>query len=178
LDSPTPFRKQETARRLPRHETDNRVVLTVKRAFGTEKIRGRATNLSEEGFGAVLAGELSLGEVVEARLLLAGLDEPLEVGAQVQNRVGFKHGLKFLEISHEQRRAITRCVREASHEDRITVEAAEAMNAEPEVEPHPEAESEAEAESQAEAGPQAEAEAPAEAEPPAEPEKESPGGGG
>lgn len=138
MDSPTPLRKQETARRLPRHDTDNRVVLTVKRPFGTEKIRGRATNLSEEGFGAVLAGELALGEVVEARLLLAGMDEALEVGAQVQNRAGFKHGLKFLEISYEQRRAIMRCVRAASHEDRITLEAAEAMNAEPVTEPEKE----------------------------------------
>lgn len=162
MDPSTPFRKQETARRLPRHETDNRVVLTVMRTFGTEKVRGRATNVSEEGFGAVLAGELSLGEVVEARLLLTGLEEPLEVGAQVQNRAGFKHGLKFLEISPEQRRAIMRCVREASHEDIITVEAAEAMNTEPETEPHPETEPAAE--------PQAET--------PAEPEKESPGGGG
>src|SRR3954463_14895353 len=71
LDGTTPQPKQqETARRLPRHATDNRVILTVAKGGGTYTLRGRASNISEAGFGAVLAGELPLDEVVQVRVVL------------------------------------------------------------------------------------------------------------
>jgi hypothetical protein len=136
LDETTPLPKAQTARRLPRHETDNRVVLTVAKANGTEKVRGRASNISEAGFGAVLAGELPLDEVVRARLVLTALAEPLEVEAQVKNRHGFTHGFAFVNITAEQRRTIMRYLRAASHEDLMSMEDAEAMNREHSADPH------------------------------------------
>ena len=132
----TPPKSTEIARRLPRHDTDNRVVLTMQRPDGPETVRGRAANISEAGFGAILAGELQLEEVVHAKLVLRSLDEPLVVQAQVKNRHGFSHGFAFLDITTEQRRTVMRYLRSASHEDTITVEAAQAMNEEHAEEPH------------------------------------------
>jgi hypothetical protein len=136
LDGTTPLPKNEIARRLPRHETDNRVILTVPKPDGAETVRGRASNISEAGFGAVLAGELPVGEVVHAKLVLRSLAEPLEVQAQVKNRHGFTHGFAFVDITSEHRRTIMRYLREAAHEDIITPEDAHAMNTQHTSEPH------------------------------------------
>jgi len=136
LDETTPLPKTEIARRLPRHDTDNRVVLTVKKPEGTDTVRGRASNISEAGFGAVLAGELAIGEVAHAKLVLRSLAEPLEMQAQVKNRHGFTHGFAFVDITPEQRRTIMRYLREASHEDTITTEDAQAMNTQHTSAPH------------------------------------------
>ncbi|MDP9268506.1 MAG: PilZ domain-containing protein [Acidobacteriota bacterium] len=129
MDETTPQSKSEIARRLPRHDTDNRVVLTVPKADGPEKVRGRASNISEAGFGVVLAGELQIGDVVQARLVLQALADPLEVTAQVKNRHGFSHGFAFVNITAEQRRTVMRYLRAASHEDTMSLEDAHAMNA-------------------------------------------------
>jgi c-di-GMP-binding flagellar brake protein YcgR len=124
------------ARRLPRHDTDNRVLITFESQFGTEKVRGRCSNLSEAGFGAVLAGELKVGQPVTARLQLQGLEEALELQAEVKNRHGFGHGFQFGDITADQRRAIMRCIHAAEHDEAITPATAEAMNREHHHEPH------------------------------------------
>ena len=134
MDSPVP---RQMARRLPRHDTDNRVVLKVARDNGIETIRGRCVNVSEAGFGAILAGELLQGEIVSARLSLQAMSDPLEIQAQVRNRAGFKHGFRITDITAEQRRTLMRYIHAAEEHESITVEAAEAMNAEHEHEPHP-----------------------------------------
>ena len=136
MDETTPAPKTEIARRLPRHETNNRVVLTVPKPDGPEKVSGRACNISEAGFGAVLAGELEIGDVVQARLVLQAMSEALEVTAQVKNRHGFTHGFQFMDITTEQRRAIMRYLRAASNEDAITVQEAQAMNTQHASDPH------------------------------------------
>lgn len=135
MDSPIPTPKADVARRLPRHEADNRVTLTLE---GPESrvVRGRCTNVSEAGFGAVLAGELEPGTAASAKLTLRGLDEPMVIRSEVRNRHGFAHGLQFLEITPEQRRTLMRWVRAATQEDTITLAAAETMNTEHVAEPH------------------------------------------
>lgn len=137
MDSPVPAPRQ-MARRLPRHETDNRVMLKVEREIGTDTIRGRCTNVSEAGFGAVLAGALQPGEVVAAKLTLQAMGDPLEITAQVRNRAGFRHGFKFLDISPEQRRMLMRTIHAAEEHEKLTLEEHDALNAEHEHEPHPE----------------------------------------
>jgi hypothetical protein len=127
--------KTDVARRLPRHETDNRVTFTVD-GPRERVVRGRCMNVSEAGFGAVFAGEVEVSEMGMAKLTLSGLDKPLSIRAEVRNRHGFTHGLRFLDITPEQRRTIMRWVRSAAHEDVITLAAAEAMNQEPSHEPH------------------------------------------
>jgi len=139
VDAPGSSRT-DIARRLPRHEADNRVTVTLDGAEG-RVVRGRCTNVSEAGFGAVLAGEVEPGAAGDAKLTLQGLDEPLHLRAEVRNRHGFTHGFQFLEISAEQRRTLMRWVRAASHEDTISMAAAHEMNREHTAEPHPAEES-------------------------------------
>lgn len=140
MDPANPAPKQpEVARRLPRHEADNRVTLTLDE--DGRVVRGRCTNVSEAGFGAVLAGEIEPGAAGAAKLTLQGLEEPLRIRAEVRNRHGFTHGFLFLEITPEQRRTLMRWVRAASHEDTISMAAAEEMNQEHAAEPHDPSES-------------------------------------
>src|SRR4051812_5103630 len=136
MDASAPSPKQEVARRLPRHETDNRVVLTVGTANGLDTIRGRAANISEAGFGAVLAGELEGGTIVHAKLVLVSLTGPLELDAQVMNRHGFTHGFQFVSITPEQRRKVMRYLKSAAQDEVITLAEADAMNAQHASEPH------------------------------------------
>lgn len=133
MESPTPPPKTDVARRLPRHDADNRVTLTLEEGG---VVRGRCTNVSEAGFGAVLAGELEPGAAGAAKLTLQGLSEPLTIRAQVRNRHGFTHGFQFLDITPEQRRTLMRWVRAATQEEAISLATAEAMNREHAAEPH------------------------------------------
>jgi hypothetical protein len=127
--------RSDIARRLPRHEADNRVTITLDKSGG-RVVRGRCINVSEAGFGAVLAGEVEPGPAGDAKLTLQGLEEPLLLRAEVRNRHGFTHGFQFHEISPEQRRTLMRWVRAASHEDTISLDAAHAMNTEHSDTPH------------------------------------------
>jgi len=135
VDAPNPMPKADVARRLPRHQADNRVTMTLD---GAERkvVRGRCINVSEAGFGAVLAGEVEPGTAGDAKLVLQGLEEPIHLRAEVRNRHGFTHGFQFLEITTEQRRTLMRWVRAASHEDTISMAAAHEMNTEHTAEPH------------------------------------------
>ena len=135
VDASNPMPKSDVARRLPRHEADNRVTITLE-DVNERIVRGRCTNVSEAGFGAILAGEIEPGVTGAAKLTLQGLEEPLLLRAQVRNRHGFTHGFQFLEITPEQRRTLMRWVRSASHEDTISMAAAEEMNHEHSAEPH------------------------------------------
>src|SRR4051812_50199810 len=90
MDASAPSPKQEVARRLPRHETDNRVVLTVGTPNGLDTIRGRAANISEAGFGAVLAGGLGGGTIGHGKPGVGVLPGPPEVHAQGRKRPGVK----------------------------------------------------------------------------------------
>jgi hypothetical protein len=136
MDASAPSPKQEVARRLPRHETDNRVVLTVPKPNGPQMVRGRASNISEAGFGAVLAGELEVGTVVHAKLMLVSLTGPLELEARVMNRHGFTHGFQFVAITPEQRRKVTRYLKSAAQDELMTQAEADAMNQQHAAEPH------------------------------------------
>jgi TonB family protein len=80
--------------------------VTVLRSGVPETLPGRALNVCERGIGAILAGELNIGESVGIEIQLADSGEPLRTRAIVRYQDKLRHGLEFTAISSAQRNAI------------------------------------------------------------------------
>lgn len=88
-------------RRFNRYKLDIRVTITRERD-GKEVLHGRCRHLGEGGLGAVLAGELPVGDIVHLEFTLPDHKEPMRMRAAVRHRHGFHHGFEFLTLSLAQ----------------------------------------------------------------------------
>ena len=64
-------------------------------------------DLSEAGIGALIAAELSLGEVFSLRFTLPNSSQSWEVRAVMRHRRGYHYGFEFLSLSAAQKEALT-----------------------------------------------------------------------
>ncbi len=95
--------KKTYVKRFPKRSVDLR--FTVLR--GEERVaRGRCTTLSDTGFGAVIAGELPLGETFSIEFVLTPTNTPVRLMASVRQRQGFLHVFDFIAPGDAQRRMI------------------------------------------------------------------------
>ena len=95
--------------------------VTVLRSGIPDTVPGRAVNLCERGVGAVLAGNLALGESVGVELRLWPAMEPLRTKATVRYQEKLRYGLEFVAISPEQRSSIRDWAKEAKAEPEMKV---------------------------------------------------------
>jgi hypothetical protein len=88
-------------RRFPRYRSQFPV--TVKLLFGEkhQHLDAHCKDLSEAGLGALLAAELTLGEVVSLSFALPGQPN-WEVPAVLRHRRGYHYGFEFLSVTPEQ----------------------------------------------------------------------------
>lgn len=93
-------------REYTRFLIDLRIVIRT-----STRLYGRSKDLGEGGMGATVAGDLSIGEVVEVEFEHPEIQEPLALMAEVRYRQGFQYGLKFIDPSHRQREMIRRITR-------------------------------------------------------------------
>jgi TonB family protein len=93
-------------RRMPRFRILVPLDVTVLRSGVPETLPGRALNVCERGIGAILAGELKIGESVGIELQLEDSGEPLRTRATVRYQDKLRHGLEFTAISAAHRNAI------------------------------------------------------------------------
>ncbi|HUK86597.1 MAG TPA: PilZ domain-containing protein [Terriglobales bacterium] len=100
--APSPRRQ----RRHPRHDLDERLVVTCDQGGKPKNLHGRCTSLSLGGFGAVLAGHLESGEVVSVEFRFGPSSLPMRLRAHVRHRRGFHHGFEFLGLSTAQTRSL------------------------------------------------------------------------
>jgi hypothetical protein len=68
--------------------------------------RGRCTRMNENGFGAVLAGELTVGETLAVEFRLMPGNIPVRLMASVRERQGFLHVFDFVAPNEAQRQMI------------------------------------------------------------------------
>ena len=74
---------------------------------GTKMIaRGRCTKLNDTGFGAVIAGELPVGQGLSIEFTLAPTNTKVRLMASVRQRQGFLHLFDFMAPGDSQRRMI------------------------------------------------------------------------
>jgi CheY-like chemotaxis protein len=83
------------------------VVVTI-RAGKTIVIRGKCEDLSEEGLGAEMDGELLLGDPTLIELSLPKVEEPMKLHAEVRHRRDSHYGFEFVSLSPDHRRTIRR----------------------------------------------------------------------
>lgn len=71
-----------------------------------QNLPGRCTDLSEGGVGAMVAGELSVGQQVAVELRLPNVGVPVRAQAQVRYHGGLRCGFEFVGLPMEQRELI------------------------------------------------------------------------
>ncbi len=102
LPDPTPQRRTYV-KRFPKRSVDLR--FSVLR--GNRRVaRGRCTSLNDTGFGAVIAGELPLGQTLSIEFILTPTNTPVRLMASVRQRQGFLHVFDFVAPGEAQRRMI------------------------------------------------------------------------
>ena len=95
--------KRTYVKRFPKRSVDLR--FAVMR--GNDRVaRGRCTSLNDTGFGAVIAGELPLGETLSIEFILTPTNTPVRLMASVRHRQGFLHLFDFVAPGEAQRRMI------------------------------------------------------------------------
>jgi TonB family protein len=98
-----------TRRRAERFELHTPLDVTVLRSGVPDTLPGRTVNVGERGIGAVLAGELLLGETVGIEVHLPHLADPLRARGTVRYQDKLFCGIEFTGLSEEQREAIRAC---------------------------------------------------------------------
>ncbi len=89
-----------------RHPINVSLDLIALRSGVPENIPGRCTDISERGVGAVVAGEMSVGQQVAVELRLPNVGVPLRARAVVRNQSRLRCGLEFSGLSLEHREMI------------------------------------------------------------------------
>lgn len=94
------------ATRVPRYTVDFPLAATIHN--GTPPVRGKAVNISIEGIGAIMMGELPDAHIVTLSFVLPFVHEDVHVRAFVRHRDGYNVGFEFLGLSEDDREAIDR----------------------------------------------------------------------
>src|SRR5271166_6895837 len=96
------------ARRFARFAIDARMQVRMFQAGEFRSCWGRSTELSQDGIGATLTGDLETGEIVSLEIPLPLSPYPLKVRAIVRYRQGLRYGFEFLTLGEPQRETIRR----------------------------------------------------------------------
>ncbi len=97
-------------RRFNRYKLDIRVTIT-RENDGKQSLFGRCRHLGEGGLGAVLAGELPVGDTVSLEFTLPGHKAAMRMRAAVRHRHGFLHGFEFLTLGLAQLETIRKAAK-------------------------------------------------------------------
>jgi len=95
-------------RRYPRFAIDVRLQVRMFQSGEFRSCWGRSTELSQDGIGATLTGELETGEIVSLEIPLPLSAQPLKVRAIVRYRTGLRYGFEFLTLDAAQRDIVHR----------------------------------------------------------------------
>jgi len=100
---PSAAKTQRVQRRFSRIRFDARIQVSVFREGVTTNCWGRTSELSLDGIGATLSGELRVGEVVSLEFPIPLPPHVIKVRAVVRYSDGLRCGLQFLIVTDEQR---------------------------------------------------------------------------
>ena len=90
-------------RRFSRSRFDVRIQVAIFREGLTSTCWGRTSELSLDGIGATLSGELRVGEVVSLEFPIPLPPHIIKVRAVVRYSDGLRCGFEFLVVTNEQR---------------------------------------------------------------------------
>ncbi len=104
----SPARDRTPRPRAPRFPAAIPVDVTVLRSGIPYTIPGRSTNFGEGGMGAMLAGELTPGDLVGVVFRVPDIDAPIRARALVRHQLRLQCGLSFVGLLPEQQMTIER----------------------------------------------------------------------
>jgi TonB family protein len=116
-------------RRVPRFQAQAPLDVTVLRSGAPDTVPGRSLNVCERGIAAVLAGELTAGEVVNIDVRLPLSADPLHARAMVRYHNKLRCGLEFLGLTPDQRATIRDWAKASKAETEIALSSTPAVNA-------------------------------------------------
>lgn len=90
-------------RHFTRHRFDVRIQASVFRQGATFACWGRTSELSMDGIGATLSGELKIGEVVSLEFAIPLPPNLMKLRAVVRYSEGLRSGFEFLVVTDEQK---------------------------------------------------------------------------
>jgi TonB family protein len=108
---------------VPRFEVRAPLDVTVVRSGVPDTVPGRSLNVCERGIAAMLAGELTAGEVVGVEIRLPLVADTLQTRAMVRYQDKLRCGMEFLGLTAEQRGTIREWSKEAKAEPETTLTA-------------------------------------------------------
>lgn len=83
-----------------RYLMDQRLLL---RGGADAVFHGRTKDISENGLGAIVAGELDADDPLQLEFYLPGKLNVVKLMAQVRYHQGFQYGFQFLDMTDQQR---------------------------------------------------------------------------
>lgn len=101
-------RAESRARGIFRGSAKGRLTVVLIRSGKVMVIHGHCEDLSEEGLGGTMDGELLMGDKVLIELALSEFEEPLRLHGEVRHRSGSYYGFALLALDALQRKAIKR----------------------------------------------------------------------
>lgn len=105
--APRPRRREaRPQRRAVRYQVQAPLDVTVLRSGIPDTLPGRAVNLGERGFAAVLAGEVQPGETVGVEIRLPQKADPLRLRALVKYYDRLRCGMEFVGLTAAQQDTI------------------------------------------------------------------------
>ncbi len=118
-------------RRVPRFQVQAPLDVTVLLSGLADTVPGRSLNVCERGIAAVLAGELTTGEVVNVDVRLPQAADPLHARAMVRYQDKLRCGLEFLGLTADQRATIREWAKGSKAETEILMSSSPAVEAVP-----------------------------------------------
>ena len=100
---PGTAKTQRVLRRFSRSRFDVRIQVAVFREGVTTTCWGRTSELSMDGIGATLSGQLAVGEVVSLEFPIPLPPHIIKLRAIVRYSDGLRCGLQFLVVTAEQK---------------------------------------------------------------------------
>jgi len=74
-------------------------------------MRGRSLNINEQGIGGVFTAGWDVGTSVNLHFSVPIATAPVRVRAVLRNRISYRYGFEFMDLTPEQRETISRTCR-------------------------------------------------------------------
>jgi len=104
-------------RRHPRYRCDFPVTMTLLTGKNYQKLNAHCKDISEAGLGAIVAAELTSGEVVSLNFSLPDSNQSWDVRAVLRHRRGYHYGFEFLSLDQERTDILKTFVRSRERAD-------------------------------------------------------------
>jgi hypothetical protein len=107
MDPQQPSERTSNTRRFARYELDAQLKVSLAGSEHSE-IWGRALNLNQGGIGGMFVKGWDIGTSVQVQFTVPVARAPVRLKGVVRNRVGYRYGFEFIDLTPEERDVLRR----------------------------------------------------------------------